>query len=265
MTAVGIGYVAAWLMGMTLGIFGGGGSILTVPILVYLFRVSPLLATTYSLFVVGLTSSIGVLASLRQKLIQWKIALSFALPSFCSIYYTRSYLIPALPETLFESPFGPVTRDFLIMFLFAIIMILAASMMIRSAPSPRHSNPTSSVWILPLVGLGVGAITGLIGAGGGFLIVPGLVLFGKLPIRESIATSMLIVMANSFFGFFSSLPSVSTLDGRFLIQFSLLPILGILIGSSLRPHIPTFRLKKAFGYFILVMGALVLIKELFFL
>ena len=178
MTLELLGYAGAILMGLSLGLIGGGGSILTVPILVYLFSVDAVLATAYSLFVVGLTSLIGSFSHMRLGNIHWRTAIVFGIPSIISVYLTRAYVVPAIPDPVFHLGNAAVSKAHAILLLFAVIMLLASYSMIRKRvvmeneeAEPRYNYP-----LILLEGIVVGAVTGLVGAGGGFLIIPALVL-----------------------------------------------------------------------------------------
>jgi uncharacterized membrane protein YfcA len=255
------GYLASILIGISLGLIGGGGSILTVPVLVYLFGQSPIEATLYSLFIVGLSSAVGAYTYLRQSLVKVKNALTFAVPSILSILFTRNVILPNLPDTLVSIGEFSLSKSTFLLVLFALLMILASVKMIL--PSPLTASETArseNLVLLALNGFGVGFITGLIGVGGGFLIIPALVLLAKLEMKEAVGTSLFIIALNSLIGFFGSLRGVEV-QWQFLLSISALAILGIFIGTSLAKRIAGNRLKPAFGWFILVMGIFVLMKE----
>lgn len=259
-----LGYLGALFVGIVLGLIGGGGSILTVPVLVYLFGLNPILSTAYSLFVVGVTSLIGAFQNLRNKLVDVKTALIFALPSFIAVYATRRWLVPAMPEELFSIGTLTVTKNIFIMVFFAIIMLLAALSMIMSKSKPTDNINTEIQYNYPLIaieGIIVGALTGIVGAGGGFLIIPALVLFAKLPMKKAVGTSLFIISAKSLIGF---LGDVQTLDinWKFLMIFTSISILGILLGVYLSRFISGQKLKKGFGWFTLFMALYILSKEL---
>ena len=257
-----VGYAAAVVVGLVIGLAGGGGSILTVPIFVYVFGIPTLLATTYSLFVVGSTSAIGSINHLWKKRVNLRVTLAFALPSFLSVYLTRRFLIPFLPDPLFAFDNFVLSKGKAILYFFAVVMVVAARAMIRSdrpdegeAPDgkPRYSN-------LALDGLAVGLLTGTIGAGGGFIIVPMLVLLAGLPIHRAVATSVLIIAMNSFIGFMGDVHHTN-LDWNFLLPFTGLSIAGIFLGMYLARFIAPDKLKKGFGWFVLVVAGYVIFKE----
>lgn len=260
-----IGYTGALMMGLVLGLIGGGGSILTVPILVYLLQIEPVTATAYSLFVVGATSLVGAIQNLRKKLIDVKTAIIFAIPAFISVYSTRKWIMPAIPEHLFSIGNLEITRSLAIMILFAIIMIIASWAMISTRCLNCDDVDRPVTYNYPMIfaeGTVVGLLTGLIGAGGGFLIVPALVVFAKLPMKKAVATSLLIIAAKSLIGFIGDVENLQ-IDWKFLAIFSVLAIAGIFVGMYLSNYIKGSVLKKYFGWFVLVMGILILWAELY--
>ena len=262
------GYIAAVFIGIVLGMMGGGGSILTVPVLVYLFYLNPLIATTYSLFIVGVTSMTGGARAYSKKQVDFKAVSEFGIPSIFAIFITRHYLLPAIPEQLFSIGKIIFTKDTLLMVVFALLMLTASIFMILNADEGKEhqeqgkdrNNKTLS---LAIWGFAIGVITGLLGAGGGFLIIPALVLFMKLPMKTAIGTSLVIIAINSIFGFLFSLKQ-TPLDWKILLLFTGLSIVGIYLGSRFSEKIPGKTLKKWFGCFVLIMGIYIIIKEIFF-
>ena len=262
-TISSIGYVSAVVIGLVLGLIGGGGSILTVPVFVYLFHINPVTATAYSLFLVGITSLVGTVRNLRQKKVAVKTAVIFSIPAFLAVYATRAFVIPALPDTLIEYKQFEVSKDLFIMLIFALIMLFSSVSMIRSKTTHEKEQKVvrnRSLWIV-VEGTVVGFITGLVGAGGGFLIIPALVLLAKLPMKQAVATSLLIIAVKSLIGFLGDVQN-SVIDWNFLLFFSTLSIVGIFIGQFLGQRIKGERLKQLFGWFVLIMGGFILYKEL---
>lgn len=263
-----IGYIGAIIMGLSLGLIGGGGSILTVPILVYLFHIDAVLATAYSLFIVGLTSLIGSGSHMRLGNIHWRTAIVFGIPSILAVYATRAWLVPALPDPLFSVGDTPVTKALGMLIFFALLMVAAAYSMIRKPKAPLGPDERAEEAIkfnYPLIlaeGVIVGTITGLVGAGGGFLIIPALVLLAKLPMKQAVGTSLIIIAAKSLLGFLGDLKGDEFIDWGFLGIFSAVAIGGILLGSMLSKRIPNEKLKPAFGWFVLVMGVYIIGREL---
>lgn len=331
-----LGYIGAILVGFTLGLLGGGGSILTVPIFVYILDIEPVQATAYSLFVVGVSASIGALKYMRKGLISYRAAILFAVPSFMAIFMTRKFLMPVLPDTLFSLGGVDLTTDVIfmsvlviallltayillrtnlnqtktgnfmrviwlllpaalmvfmmrqfvipklpenliylgdiviskrltIMLIFAIVMVFAGVSMLRSTTNVKSKgDDIVKPYKIRIVFYGalIGLITGVVGAGGGFLLVPALMFFAKLPIKLAIGTSLLIISANSLIGFLGDI-SYQKMNWTFLLSFTSVAVVGIWIGIYTSQFINSIRLKKAFGLFILCMSGIIVIKELF--
>ncbi|MDX1604122.1 MAG: sulfite exporter TauE/SafE family protein [Salinimicrobium sediminis] len=258
-----LGYLGALLIGVVLGLIGGGGSILTVPVLVYLLSINPVTATAYSLFVVGASSLVGALNNLKKKLVDFRTATVFSIPAFIAVYATRKYLVPAIPEHIFTLWEFEVTKDIGIMLFFAVIMIVASVSMIRET-SKEDLRETKVKFNYPLIiieGVVVGVLTGIVGAGGGFLIIPALVLLAKLPMKKAVATSLLIIAVKSLIGFIGDVQNLD-IDWVFLLIFTGLSIIGIFLGGYLNKFIDGRKLKKGFGWFVLVMGIYIIGKEL---
>ncbi|MGO1585392.1 MAG: sulfite exporter TauE/SafE family protein [Mesonia sp.] len=258
------GYLGALFIGLVLGLIGGGGSILTVPILVYLMFLNPVVATAYSLFVVGTSSLVGAIKNIQKGLVDFKTALVFATPAFIAVYITRKFLVPAIPEELFYIGDFLLSKDIAIMVFFASIMLLASISMIRGRKelTEDESKNTHFNYIsLILQGFGIGLVTGTVGAGGGFLIIPALVFLAKLPMKKAVATSLFIIAINSLIGFLGDVQNFE-IDWPFLLVFSSISVVGIFIGIYLNKFIEGKKLKKIFGWFVLLMGIYILYKEL---
>ena len=259
-----LGYIGALLVGLVLGLIGGGGSILTVPILVYLIGLNPVTATAYSLFVVGSTSLFGAIQNFRNKMVDVKTAIVFAIPAFIAVYLTRRYLVPAIPESIFTIFDFEVTKNIFIMMFFAIIMLLASFSMIKSRKniSPENQDISYNFPLIFIEGIVVGVLTGIVGAGGGFLIIPALVILAKLPMKLAVGTSLIIISAKSLIGFLGDIQNLA-IDWNFLLTFTVISIIGILIGVYLTKFISGKKLKKGFGWFTLLMAIYIIYKELF--
>lgn len=257
-----IGYIGALIVGLTLGLLGGGGSILTVPILVYLLGINPVLATAYSLFVVGTTSLVGAIRNISKGMVDIKVAVVFAIPAFIAVYLTRRYLVPAIPDQIFTVGDFVLTKDLGIMLFFALIMVAASYSMIKGRKEKEVDELAKlKIPLIVLEGAVVGVLTGIVGAGGGFLIIPALVLFANLSMKRAVATSLLIIAMKSLIGFLGDVQNL-VIDWNFLMIFTGLSIIGIFIGIYLNRFINEKYLKKAFGWFVLVMGIYIITKEL---
>lgn len=260
-----VGFLAAIGIGISLGLIGGGGSILTVPVLVYLFHVNPVLATTYSLFIVGSTSVVGSVSYFKKGLVNLKMAVIFGIPSILAVFLTRTFVIPAIPNEVFSIGNFTVTKSILLLLLFAFLMMVASHKMIRKCPDCNEDEtkiPELNFRLIFFQGTLVGFTTGLIGAGGGFLIIPALVNLLKLPMKTAIGTSLLIIAVNSLSGFLFSLPH-TIINWNFLLMMSMLAMIGIFIGMAISKKIDGKKLKPAFGWFVLIMGIYIIIKETF--
>lgn len=262
-----LGYGLAVIVGISLGLIGSGGSILTVPILVYIMGVDPVLATAYSLFIVGATALVGSVQSALQKRVDFKTVLIFGIPSIAAVYATRMWLIPFIPKELFSIGSFAVTKPIALMLLFAVVMILASVSMIRPGKKEDPDENTPMTYNYPMIlleGVVVGMLTGLVGAGGGFLIIPALVLLARMPMKLAVGTSLFIIAAKSLIGFIGDLQGSEIIDWTLLGIFTAFAVAGIFIGILLSKKIPGQKLKKGFGWFVLVMGIYIIIKELFF-
>lgn len=259
-----LGYFGALLIGVVLGLIGGGGSILTVPVLVYLMAINPVTATAYSLFVVGTSALVGALRNIPKQLIDFRTAVVFAIPAFIAVYLTRMYVVPAIPEKIFSIGGLMITKNIGIMLFFAIIMVIASISMItqkRSVDTPEVQKVQYNYPLIILEGIVVGLLTGIVGAGGGFLIIPALVLLAKLPMKKAVATSLLIIAFKSLIGFIGDVQNLD-IDWPFLLLFTGISIGGIWLGVYLNKFIDGKKLKKGFGWFVLVMGIYIILSEL---
>jgi hypothetical protein len=258
------GYLASILIGISLGLIGSGGSILTVPVLVYLFNVEPLLATTYSLCVVGLSSIAGVISRFKQKLVDFKILLLFGLPSISGVFLSRKFLLPAIPAAMNIGTNLLLTKSNFIMLFFSILMLVSALSMILGK-NKKEAEAVLPIYgySLMIVGLLEGLLTGIVGAGGGFLIIPALVILAKLPMKKAIASSLVIISIKSLVGFTGDLFH-TTVNWNFLYKIIILATLGIITGNYLNKKMDGAKLKKGFGFFVLSMSLFIMIEQFFF-
>lgn len=260
-----IGYFLAALVGISLGLIGGGGSILMVPVLVYIFTLSPVMATSYSLFVVGSASLVGAVNNSRKGLVSIKTALLFGLTSVTTVFLTRKLIMPVIPDVLFNIGDIQIKQSMAIMVLFAILMLMASVAMIKGSKEPVHvdkATTSGDTAKLLLYGILVGLATGFLGAGGGFLIIPALVLILKMPMKKAVGTSLLIIALNSLIGFTGDWGHIN-IDWQFLIIITAIAVAGIFMGGALAKKIAGHKLKNGFGWFILIMGIYIIIKEIF--
>lgn len=262
-----LGYALAVLVGISLGLIGSGGSILTVPILVYVMAVEPVLATAYSLFVVGATALVGGIRNATEGKVDFRTAVVFGIPSIATVYLTRAYLIPLIPDTLFSVGDFQLTKSVALMVLFAVVMMMASVSMIRPTKQGEDNESSATIrYNYPMIlleGSLVGILTGLVGAGGGFLIIPALVLLARMSMKLAVGTSLFIIAAKSLLGFLGDLQNREAIDWLLLSLFTAFSVVGIFIGSFLSKKIDGGKLKTAFGWFVLVMGVYILFKELF--
>lgn len=261
-----LSYILAALIGMSLGLIGAGGSILTVPVLVYLAGVDPVLATAYSLFVVGSTALVGGFQNFRKGLVDLRTAAIFGLPAILTVYTTRAFILPSIPDVVADLGGFRLEKGTALLLLFAGLMIATSiSMLIDRKPS--EVDRVTRGFSYPLIlseGVGVGLVTGLVGAGGGFLIIPALVLVAGLEMKLAIGTSLLIIAAKSLIGFTGDLQAGREMDWAFLLIFTAFSIAGIFVGTRLTRSIDGGKLKKGFGWFVLAMGAYMIVKEIVF-
>lgn len=260
-----IGYIGALLIGISLGLIGGGGSILAVPILAYIFGVDEQYATAYSLFIVGVSALVGGIKQSKKGLVDWKTALVFGIPTIIAVTSVRKFLIPALPEILFEINEFEFTRRMAMFGLFALLMIPSGITMIKGRKERSISRGKQKFnYLLILVeGLLVGTLTGFVGAGGGFLIIPSLVILANIEMKVAVATSLIVIAGNSILGFSLGDAISLTINWSFLLSFTALSLIGIFVGTFLNNYIEGKKLKKGFGYFIFIMSVFIFYMEFF--
>jgi uncharacterized protein len=254
------GYIAAIFIGFLLGLLGGGGSILSIPILVYIFKLDPVTASAYSLFIVGTTSFAGAVPKYRDHLVNIRTGFLFGIPSIITIFLTRKWVVPALPEIILSTQNLIITKRLFLLGLFAILMVLASFSMIRGRREIHPSRKKYNTILIIVEGTLIGFLTGLVGAGGGFLIIPALVLLTGLPMKTATGTSLFIIALNSLTGFMGDLLT-RPMDWQFLLTITAIAIVGVHFGNVLSKKIPGIKLKKAFGWFTLAMGCWILVRE----
>ena len=261
-----LGYSCALLIGVSLGLIGGGGSVLAVPVLAYLFSIEEKAATAYSLFIVGSSALVGGFKQHFKGYVDWRTAIVFGIPAIVGVTTVRHFVVPALPDLLFTISGFEFTRRMVMFGLFALLMFPAAFSMLKENKERILDQPKGIKYNYPLIlveGLLVGAITGLIGAGGGFLIIPALVILANVEMKVAVGTSLIIIAVKSLMGFFLGDAFIMDIDWQFLIIFTLLSFVGIFIGSYLSNFINGQKLKKGFGYFIIIMAIFIFYMEFF--
>lgn len=254
------GYIASLFIGLALGLIGGGGSILTIPILVYLFSITPTIAISYSLFIVGFTSLLGAYNSYRKGLVNFKTVLLFGSSSITTVFIARKFIIPIIPDVFFKFGSFEVTHSLFVMVVFAILMLVASIPMIRNRKMVEKVQAKEDPFKLVMYGVLIGLVTGFLGSGGGFLLIPALVMLMKLPIKEAIGTSLLIIALNSLIGFLGDFGR-HPIDWKFIVLVTAIAIAGIFIGGYFNQKVNGDKLKKGFGWFVLGMGIYIIIKE----
>lgn len=254
------GYIASIAIGLILGMLGGGGSILSIPILVYLFHIDAVMASAYSLFIVGITSLVGAVPKYKEHLVNLRTGFLFGIPSIVSIFITRKWIVPAIPEVILTTEGFVLSKRVLLLGLFAILMVLASISMIRKQRERTTDNAQFKTFLVIIQGILIGSLTGLVGAGGGFLIIPALVLLTGLPFKTAVGTSLFIIAINSLMGFLGDVLNYA-MDWSFLLSITALAVVGILIGNRISRRIPARHLRKAFGWFVLAMGCWILFRE----
>lgn len=253
-----LGFLAILFTGFVLGLLGGGGSILTVPILVYIFKIHPSLATAYSLFVVGTAASFGAFKNFKKGNLDVAAGLSFAFPGLLGVFCSRAFIVPNLPETVLSFASFHLEKGPFIMIVFASMMVLASYSMIMGRGESRAQK--QNIFMRVLLGFTVGVATGFVGAGGGFILIPVLVKFAGLSMKKAVGTSLFIIAINSLIGFTGDV-FVSSIDWVFILKLAGLAVLGILLGTSLSAKVPGKVLKKIFGFFVLILGSWILYNQ----
>ncbi len=260
MTTEIFGYIASIAIGLILGMLGGGGSILSIPILVYLFHVDAVMASAYSLFIVGVTSFVGAIPKYKEHLVNLPTGFLFGIPSIVSIFITRKWVVPAIPDVVIATDSFVLTKRVLLLGLFAVLMVLASFSMIRERREKTTDNNQFRTFLVLLQGILIGSLTGLVGAGGGFLIIPALVLLTGLPFKTAVGTSLFIIAINSLMGFLGDVLNYS-MNWMFLLSITTLAVGGILVGNLISRKISSVHLRKLFGWFVLTMGCWILFRE----
>ena len=244
-----IGLVLGFTIGGSLGLLGGGGSILTVPALVYLIGQTPQVAVTTSLVIVGMNSALGAIFHRSQGTLNWRVAIIFG-----GIGMVTSYISAG-----FSKEFSPT----LLMVAFSVLMLVVGLMLMQQKTPPTRSNSFDELTLWKVIGGGatVGLLTGILGVGGGFLIVPALVMLVGMPMHQAIGTSLVVIAMNSFAGFMGHLDGI-TLDIPLITVFVTAGILGTFAGARLGKRLDALLLRKAFAIFVVGLAVLLLFDNL---
>ena len=257
-----IGYVLSFFTGIVINLLGGGGSIMTVPILVYLFSVDPYLATSYSMFLVGLSSWLATIDNAKKKMIIYKLAFVFALPDLIVTYLIRKFLLPILPNVIFTYDNITLTKQSSIMLIFASLMMVASVNSLRSKKEPSTIRPTEFNYPLIIIqGMLVGLVTGLVGAGGGFLIIPAFVIASKVPMNIAIYTSSLVIAISTTIGFIGDFNPQIDINWKFLLIYTAITISGVFAINPFKKKIGNHALRKTFGYLIFILSLVIFYIE----
>jgi uncharacterized protein len=260
-----LGYLAALFTGFVLGLLGGGGALLSIPVLVYLFKIEPTVATGYSLFLIGFSALSGVVQNIRKKHVDYNAALYYGIPSVITVFVVRRFVMPNLPSVIFTAGAYQLDKNHLILAVLCIVMFLAAYKMINANPpageNVKHKTNHLNLAVYAII---IGAFLGLVGAGGGFLMVPALIYFANLTPKKAIGTSLLLVSVNSFIGFIGDLRSHNSFDWKFLLAFTAVATCGVLLGHQAAGKFDNEKLRKYFGWFIFIVAMIMIAKELFF-
>lgn len=257
-----LGYTGAFVTGLTLGLLGGGGALMSIPVLVYFFHIDAAIATGYSLFLVGITALSGAFQNLRKGLIDYNAAVWCGVPSIMAVYVIRRFVVHNIPEVIFSTPFFTLDRHHLILSVLTLVMLVAGYKMIGSSTTEtENTRPGVNRVLLVAYALAIGLFLGLVGAGGGFLMVPALVYFANLSMKKAVGTSLVLVSVNSFIGFMGDVHSNQLPDWFFLLTFSAFSIAGMLMGQSVAHRVNNEQLKRYFGWFMLLVALFIVVKE----
>ena len=244
-----LGLVLSLAIGLSLGLLGGGGSILTLPVLHYVFRLEAHDAIAMSLVVVGVTSTVALVPHARAGRVRWRAGLTFGAASMIAAFA--------------GGRFGTALPGVVLIVGFALVMLAAGVAMLARSRAPRPASSAGDVRLprVLAIGLGIGIVTGTLGAGGGFLIVPVLTLLGGLAMRDAIGTSLLVIAMNSLAGL-AATAAHATLDSRIGAAVTCVAVAGSLVGVRAGRRLSAQYLQRAFGWFVILVGVFILAREL---
>ena len=263
-----IGYLAMALVGVTLGLIGAGGSILTVPILVYLFEADATVATADSMGIVAVSAAIALVSYWRQGKVNLDSAIKFIPASMVGVFAARTFILPRIPDVVLSTPNFVLGKDQVILSSFALLMLAAARAMLKSSSNPTPDLATNAAATNTklltaktiLTAFMVGVVTGFVGAGGGFLIIPALVNLLRVPMTTAVGTSLLIIAINTAAGFLSSISQYPP-DWIQLGTLTMISTIFAVYSSKFSQRVPQDKLKNAFGWFIVVVGVFIILKQ----
>lgn len=256
-----VGYLALICIGVVLSILGGGGSMLSVPILVYLFSLDIVTASSYSLFIVGTTSLLGVWLKQKEQRIDLRSGVIFSASSVIAIFSTRRWLMYQIPEKIMLDDQVLVTKRALILGMFAFLAITASLVILMKKNWPTRDHGEQRLAFLLPVGFATGLVAGFVGVGGGFLILPALLIFARLPFKIAIGTALLVIGFNSLLGFLGDVMT-HPIDWSFLLVITGMAAVGMLLGNFYEKKMPAHFLRLSFGWLLLVCAMTILVKEL---
>lgn len=255
------GYLALIGVGIMLGITGGGGSILSVPILVYLFSLDVVMASAYSLFIVGITSMVGTVLKQKERVVDIRSGLVFAVPSILAAFSTRKWVLASIPDLIFRFESFVLTKRALLLGILALVIIVVSARTILNGKTQANIGaPINNYGLIPM-GLVTGVLAGLLGVGGGFLILPALVVFARIPFASAVGTTLFIIALNSLLGFVGDLLNYA-INWTFLLSITVLSIVGVYVGILSNKVVPAHSLQKSLGWITLGLGIWILVNEL---
>jgi uncharacterized protein len=255
-----VGYLALIGIGIVLSLMGGGGSLLSVPILVYLFSLDIVTASSYSLFIVGTTSLLGALLKHKEQRADLRAGIIFSMSSVVAVFSTRKWIIPSIPEEILLGNDLVVTKRALILGVFAMLVIASSLMILLKHGWASSDHGKQRLKYLLPVSFTTGIIGGFVGAGGGFLILPSLIIFARLPFKIAVGTTLLVIGFNSLLGFLGDVLNYP-INWLFLIMITGLASAGMLLGNLVGSKIPVYYLRLSFGWMMLITAIMILVKE----
>ena len=254
-----LGLAVTFGAGIALGLLGGGGSVLVVPVLVYLFGVPPIEATAYSLVVVGATSLAGTYLYWTRHPLPLRAVILFGVPSVAAAYMVRAALVPQIPPEIAVGRIS-VARDTLIMLAFAGLTVFAGVAMLR--PRRRTQRSMSGAAWAPIVGGITGALTAFVGAGGGFLVFPALTLVLHVPVERAVAASLALVAAQSIAGAIGAFSSLPAFNFGIVLPLTATMLLGMAWGVAAGAYVSPERVRQSFGWLLLTVAVAISIQQL---